>query len=82
MTQRCIKPELTDLHKWAVHGVISQCMAQGRTERWIRTTLKKVGIELSWEAVEMFIQEWEDASYEDATEANNRYTQPNSACRG
>lgn len=59
------------IEEWAIQGVISQAMAQGHDERWIRRELKKVGIILTWTQVEGMIETWEQQAYVDAGIANS-----------
>ena len=60
----------TDINTWAIHGVISQAMAQGEEERWMRRTLRNIGIDLTWDEVDNHILEWEQRATIDARSAN------------
>lgn len=55
--------------KWAVHGVISQAMAQGQNDRWIRKMIRKeIGVDYTLEEIEVMMQDWEDEAVKTAKE--------------
>ena len=66
-----MQTELTPVEEWAAHGVISQAMAQGTAEHWIRKQLKLIGVFVTHFDVERMIQEWEERAMEDAWVASH-----------